>query len=93
MATEGAVGLQKKRLAIVGCGSSGLVTLKYALDALPDWNITAFEKSSSVRGCWGQPPAGFISTSTRYTTQFACFPVFDALVRRRGKRHVKEKKA
>lgn len=79
------MGLQKKRLAIVGCGSSGLVTLKYALDALPDWNITAFEKSSSMRGCWGQPPAGFISTSTRYTTQFACFPVFDALVRRRGK--------
>ena len=69
-----------KRLAIIGCGSSGLVCLKYALDELSEWEITAFEKSDSITGCWGNPPDGFVSTSTKYTTQFACFPEFDASV-------------
>lgn len=71
-----------KRLAIVGCGSSGLITLKCALDELKDWEIVAYEQSSSVTGCWGRPPSGFVSTSTKYTTQFACFPIFDACVQR-----------
>ena len=69
-----------KRLAIIGCGSSGLVTLKTALDFLPDWEVTAFEQSGSIRGCWGDPHPGFVSTSTRYTTQFACFPKWKATV-------------
>ncbi len=72
----------KKRLAIIGCGSSGLVTLKYALDELPDWDIVCFEKSGSVTGCWGRPPAGFVSTSTKYATQFACFKKFHANLER-----------
>jgi len=71
-----------KRLAIIGCGSSGLITLKYALDELRDWEITAYEASSNITGCWGNPPTGFVSTSTKYTTQFACYPLYDANVRR-----------
>jgi hypothetical protein len=60
-------------LAIVGAGSSGLVTLKHALDGLPGWEITCFEKSSRTIGVWGNPYPGFASTSTKYTTQFSCF--------------------
>jgi cation diffusion facilitator CzcD-associated flavoprotein CzcO len=74
----------KKRLAIVGGGSSGLITLKMALDFLPDWEIVCFEKSDSIVGCWGNPYPGFVSTSTRYTTQFACFPICDASVNEDG---------
>ena len=70
----------RKRLAIVGGGSSGLVTLKLALDALPEWKIVCFEKSDRITGCWGRPYPGFVSTSTKYTTQFASFPLFDATV-------------
>ncbi|KLU01873.1 flavin-containing monooxygenase [Rhodopirellula islandica] len=72
-----AVPKPKPRLAIVGCGSSGLVTLKNARDQLPDWEIVCFEKSDRITGCWGNPSPGFVSTSTKYTTQFACFPLFD----------------
>lgn len=71
---------RRKRLAIVGGGSSGLVTLKLALDELSDWDIVCFEKSDRVTGCWGRPYPGFVSTSTKYTTQFACFPLYDATV-------------
>lgn len=70
----------KKRLAIIGCGSSGLITLKMAKEYLPDWELVAFEKSGSITGCWGNPYPGFVSTSTKYTTQFACFPEFSASV-------------
>ena len=73
--------LTQKRIAIVGGGSSGLVTLKIALDLLPDWDIVCFEKSNSICGCWGNPYPGFVSTSTKYTTQFACYPIYDASVR------------
>jgi hypothetical protein len=74
----------KKRLAIVGGGSSGLITLKMALDFLPDWEIVCFEKSDSIVGCWGNPYPGFVSTSTRYATQFACYPICDASVNEDG---------
>lgn len=67
-----------KRLGIIGCGSSGLITLKNAIDALPDWQICCFERSNRITGCWGHPPKGFVSTSTKYTTQFSCYPLFDA---------------
>ena len=69
----------KKRLAIIGAGSSGLVTLKYALDLLPDWEVTCFEKGNDVRGSWGFPYQGFVSTSTKFATQFACYPKFSAI--------------
>lgn len=72
----------KKRLAIIGCGSSGLITLKYALEELHDWQVAAYEASSCVTGCWGRPSRGFVSTSTKYTTQFACYPLYDARVHR-----------
>jgi len=68
------------RLAIIGCGSSGLITLKAAIDALPDWQIICFEKGKQITGVWGNPYPGFVSTSTKYTTQFTCFPVRDAEV-------------
>lgn len=61
------------RLAIIGAGSSGLVTLKLALDRLPGWEIVCFERGASTIGCWGDPYPGFVSTSTKYTTQFSCF--------------------
>ena len=66
------------RLAIVGCGSSGLITLKNALDRLPGWEIECFEATDSMVGCWGNPYPGFVSTSTKYTTQFSCYQLFDA---------------
>lgn len=69
-----------KRLGIIGCGSSGLITLKVASEHLPDWEVVAFEATDSITGCWGYPYDGFASTSTRFTTQFACFPKFDGKV-------------
>ncbi len=66
------------RLAIIGVGSSGLICLKTALDVLPGWEVVCFEKSEQIIGCWGDPYPGFVSTSTKYTTQFACFPNYDA---------------
>ncbi len=60
-------------IAIVGAGSSGLVTLKTLLDTYPAANVVCFEKSDAVRGCWGDQRADFVSTSTKYTTQFSCF--------------------
>lgn len=61
------------KIAVVGAGCSGLVTLKYLLDSYPPADIVCFEKSRSVRGCWGDQRPDFISTSTKYTTQFSCF--------------------
>ena len=60
-------------IAVVGAGSSGLVTLKYLRDAFPSANVVCFEKGHSVRGCWGDQRPDFVSTSTKYTTQFSCF--------------------
>ena len=61
------------KIAVVGAGCSGLVTLKYLLDTNPETDIVCFEKSHSVRGCWGDQRPDFVSTSTKYTTQFSCF--------------------
>ena len=72
--------MNPKRLAIIGCGSSGLITLKLAIDSLPDWEIRCFEKSGSIVGCWGKPHPSFVSTSTKFTTQFACHAQHDATV-------------
>lgn len=71
---------ERRRLAVIGAGSSGLICLKYALELLPDWDIHCYEQSSRVTGAWGNPYPGFVSTSTKYTTQFACHPIFDAKV-------------
>lgn len=69
-----------RRLAIIGCGSSGLICLKTALANLPQWQVVCFEKSDNITGCWGNPYPGFVSTSTKFTTQFACFPERDATI-------------
>src|SRR5688572_19866792 len=64
------------KIAVVGAGTSGLVTLKYLLDTYPATDVFCFEKSHSVRGCWGNQRPDFVSTSTKYTTQFSCFRKF-----------------
>jgi dimethylaniline monooxygenase (N-oxide forming) len=61
------------KIAVIGAGCSGLVTLKYLLDSFPSNDVICFEKSHSVRGCWGNQRPDFVSTSTKYTTQFSCF--------------------
>ena len=61
------------KIAVIGAGCSGLVTLKYLLDTYPATDIVCFEKGHSVRGCWGDQRPDFVSTSTKYTTQFSCF--------------------
>ncbi len=74
----------KRKLAIVGAGSAGLISLYYALRRLPDWQITCYEKSDNVQGAWGNPYRGFVSTSTKYTTQFSCHRRFDAFADAEG---------
>jgi dimethylaniline monooxygenase (N-oxide forming) len=66
------------KIAVIGAGSSGLVTLKYLLETYPTSDIVCFEQSQSVRGCWGKQRSDFISTSTKYTTQFSCFRKYSA---------------
>lgn len=57
----------------MGAGSSGLITLKYLLDIYPAEQVICFEKGFTVRGCWGEQRPDFVSTSTKYITQFSCF--------------------
>lgn len=80
----------RKRLAIIGAGSSGLVTLKYALDRLPGWEVRCYDAGRSISGAWGDPAPGFVSTSTKYTTQFACFRRFDAAITPGGRAQAQE---
>lgn len=61
------------KIAVIGAGCSGLVALKYLLDSFPSNDVICFEKGFSVRGCWGNQRPDFVSTSTKYTTQFSCF--------------------
>jgi len=68
------------KIAVIGAGSSGLVTLKYLLDVFPVDDVFCFEKSYSVRGCWGNQRPDFVSTSTKYTTQFSCFRKWEPVV-------------
>ena len=79
-------GTGRKKLAIVGAGSAGLISLYYATRRLADWRITCFEKSAEVSGAWGFPYRGFVSTTTKYTTQFSCFRKFDAAADPDGER-------
>ncbi|QDT22512.1 NAD(P)-binding domain-containing protein [Gimesia chilikensis] len=78
--TQPEVKTRLKRLAIIGGGSSGLISLKNALESLNEWEIICYEKSDRIIGCWGNPYPGFVSTSTKYTTQFSCFAPFNANV-------------
>lgn len=68
------------KIAVIGAGCSGLVTLKYLLDSFPSEDVICFEKGQSIRGCWGNQRPDFISTSTKYTTQFSCFRKWDSNV-------------
>ncbi len=71
-----------KRLAIIGGGPSGLITLKFAVEYLSDWEIVCFEQQDGFLGAWGKTHSRFVSTSTKYTTQFACFQQFDTRLRK-----------
>jgi dimethylaniline monooxygenase (N-oxide forming) len=71
---------QGMKIAVIGAGSSGLVTLKYLLDTYPVSDVVCFEKGYDVLGCWGKQRADFVSTSTKYTTQFSCFRYWQAEV-------------
>ena len=64
------------RLAILGGGPSGLIVLKFALEQLRGWEIICYEKQAAPLGSWGRTHPRFVSTSTKYTTQFACFQKF-----------------
>ncbi|MCB0323853.1 MAG: NAD(P)-binding domain-containing protein [Bdellovibrionales bacterium] len=64
---------QTPRIAVLGAGSSGLVTLKCLNEYFPASAVTCFEKGNTVRGAWGSRGEDFVSTSTKYTTQFSCF--------------------
>lgn len=79
-----------KRLAIIGAGSAGLITLYNALRRLPDWEIQVFQKENHVRGSWGNPYPGFISTSTKYTTQFSAFRRFGSASSSSGRQENKD---
>jgi hypothetical protein len=68
----------RTKIAVIGAGCSGLVTLKYLLDSFPASDIVCFEKNHSVRGVWGDQRTDFVSTSTKYTTQFSCFRKWSA---------------
>ncbi|MGJ8642826.1 MAG: FAD/NAD(P)-binding protein [Luteolibacter sp.] len=70
--------MKTKRLAIIGAGASGLIALKNTIAHLPGWEITCFEKGADTTGCWGNPYPGFVSTSTKYTTQFSSFRKWDS---------------
>ena len=75
--TQGGEG-PPNRLAIIGAGSSGLAALKVAVEELDGWEIVCFERSEAAVGAWGYPYKGFVSTSTKYATQFAGHRRFDA---------------
>ena len=75
--TQGGEG-PPNRLAIIGAGSSGLAALKVAVEELDGWEIVCFERSEAAVGAWGYPYKGFVSTSTKYATQFAGHRCFDA---------------
>lgn len=70
----------RRSLAVVGGGPSGLAMLRWAVERLPDWEIVCFESQDDIRGSWGTTYPGFTSTSTKFLTQFASFPKFEAVV-------------
>lgn len=82
--------MSRRSLAIIGAGSSGLIVLKNAIAQLPDWDVQCFEKGDSVRGCWGNPYPGFISTSTKFTTQFSTYRKYDDSVDLAGRQRYTE---
>ena len=67
----------RRRLVVIGAGSSGLISLQTACEQLPNWDICCYERTDRTTGVWGDPYAGFVSTSTKYTTQFSRFARFD----------------
>jgi len=65
------------KIAVIGAGSSGLVTIRELVRRLPLATVVCYEKGNVVTGCWGNPYEGFVSTSTKFTTQFSGFRQYD----------------
>ena len=57
-----------KKIAVIGCGPSGLVTAKYMLDE--GFDVTVYEKSSKIGGSFAHSYDGYL-TSSNYLTQFS----------------------
>ncbi len=70
--------MMKKRICIIGAGPAGLInlaTLAHDLN-MSEWEIVLYERSSRFGGAWAWQDSEFMSTSTKYATQFASFVKF-----------------
>ena len=63
---------QKKKVCVVGVGSSGLICVKECLENGMD--VVAFEKCSSLGGAFNPGYEGGKFTSSNFLTAFSCFP-------------------
>ena len=57
-----------KKICVVGCGPSGLVTAKYMIDQ--GFDVTVYEKSNRIGGSFAHSYDGYL-TSSNYLTQFS----------------------
>ena len=75
-----------QRIAIIGAGPSGLAQLRAFQSAadkgieIPE--IVCYEKQDGFYGAWGRTHRDFVSTSTKYTTQYACFQKYPLRLRK-----------
>ena len=70
--------MAKKRICIIGAGPAGLInlaTLARDLD-MSEWEIVLYERSNRFGGAWAWQDSEFMSTSTKFATQFASFVKF-----------------
>ena len=67
--------MDKKRICIIGGGPAGLINLSFLKNGLDSekWDIFLYEKSDKIGGAWAWKENGFMSTSTKFATQFATF--------------------
>ncbi|MGV2826964.1 NAD(P)-binding protein [Myxosarcina sp. GI1(2024)] len=73
--------MNKKKVAAIGVGIAGLVTIKFCLEE--GMEVTAFEKSDYIGGNWKFKEQGFSVfrntelSSSKYMTGFSDFPIPD----------------
>ena len=63
---------KKKKVCVVGVGSSGLICVKECLENGMD--VVAYEKDSSLGGAFNPGYEGGKFTSSNFLTAFSCFP-------------------
>lgn len=70
--------MAKKRICIIGAGPAGLINLATLVNDLDmsEWEILLYERSDRFGGAWAWQDSAFMSTSTKYATQFASFVKF-----------------